>query len=180
MIDFLRGIEALTGNPGAANNNRSQQLAMNMLQDACSEGLVAARYTLRTNQSEGPPLSESWMNYKEKSWGGGKWFVDSNNDTFQVERPTFALGPHHKGVWTGFLDRKLQAWIEHMQAHVGYRGDDEHPVTGIDVVELARVIHFGTEDLPPRPFLNAGVTIEMARERIVEAFVRDMEEFLRQ
>lgn len=154
-----------------------------------------AQYMLETDQSEGPSLSSEWMMEKERWWNGMKWYVVSkkvasqtmNNPsmagmTMQVPKPWWARGAQHKNAFTGFLHDNIESWmyrkLKTTRILYGYKHDKPHPVTGYDLFKLLTMIHMGggigTRPIPPRPFLDAAVTIDemvkMVGKELIEMF----------
>jgi len=173
MIQFIRAIRRLSGNRRGRLSRANTAIIQQALNDIRDEVERIARDRLRADLSDGPPLSQSWVEEKDKIWSGKRWFVDSQGTTFQVPAPPFALGPGHRAVLTGFLERELTAWIagglnlsNPPEIRVGYQTTGNiHPLAGIDAPALSLIIHIGwfngKKNVPPRPYLNtAGAMAE--------------------
>ena len=174
-----------------------------------------ARRTLRENKSEGPPLSDKWLEEKENTYSRAgpeiaKILQADMDDLFRpatefpedmvaggattgpqfsygtnaagdlwVEKPYFSIGAEHKGVWTGFLDSRLEGWVVKgmAQVKVGVRSKDTHPIKAVNAVAICWKIEFGGKfgkiDVPPRPFIGAAVTrigmVEATKESVLDA-----------
>lgn len=150
---------------------------------------------LESDKSEGPPLSSSWMDQKDRWWNGRKWYVVSkqvatqtmNNPsmaglTMQVPKPPWAHSSSHKNAFTGFMHDNLSSW-RYRKGKVnkilyGFKTNKPHPVSGIDLFTLATMIHVGggraTRPIPARPFLDAQITIDemvkMVGKRLITTF----------
>ena len=174
---FIRDVRTFLGNRRGRLSPQARTAINSGMANIMYDCVDEARQVLRNNRSGGPPLSASWATYKPKTWGHGKWYVAPNGLTFQLTRPPFAQGGHHKAVWSGFLDDQLDGWVVNPgmrlrnppEVRVGYRQTGQvHPVTGADPVRLAMNIHTGFRtglggQAPPRPFLNTPTVMQAYR-----------------
>jgi len=173
--NLIQLVRVLTSNRRGRASNRTIGASQTLFDRIRQSAEDTVRDAIRTNQSDGPSLSQEWQSEKAASWAGRRWYA-SNNLTFQVSKPSWAQGPGHKNAWTGTLESALTSWYMtgglvsgRNEVGVGYDQSAAgifHPVRGVSILDLARWVHFGSRGVPARPFLN---TPRVRREIMVNS-----------